>query len=318
MPAAPGKDTTAGRLTPDDARETPPSFCSCDAAIDNGIHVSRHFNYRCAPLSATARRLLFLRYRRAYLGLGFRRRRGRFRVDFGLVRTRAFFALLARDIGEELRVVALEKWVAIGALVFSFGHAAEAVEVELSLEGREVVVAEVLGQDFGHEGVAVRDHEGVSAGQPVDHRVTLLREQHAQLLREAGVAGALGERRSRGVLALAALLAGAPTSPQWRVLAGHGRARAPRANASQASNLSREASAGANDVAWRARNASAHRLEKAAHKPSAAFSQQPTTGTELASRAPSRREGTWLILASTCDHKGLRGFEAGQSADGSP
>jgi len=56
--------------------------------------------------------------------------------------------------------------VLVGAGVGALGDSTETVQVELALEGGQLGVAEVEGEDLGHETGWVHYREGCASGEP--------------------------------------------------------------------------------------------------------------------------------------------------------
>ena len=101
---------------------------------------------------------------------GARRQSGRRRTG---VRRRLGGLRRAEHAREEPRGVAPEVGVLEGALLVL----AEAVEVELTLEGRELGVAEVLGQHLRAELLLVADEEALAVRRPLHEPVRLRADQ---------------------------------------------------------------------------------------------------------------------------------------------
>jgi hypothetical protein len=65
-----------------------------------------------------------------------------------------------------IRVVSMKGFVAIRAGVGALGDTTKAIEIELSLKGRQFGVAEISRQNINDKSVGISDHEGISLGKP--------------------------------------------------------------------------------------------------------------------------------------------------------
>mmetsp|Transcript_10259 Transcript_10259/g.28778 ORF Transcript_10259/g.28778 Transcript_10259/m.28778 type:complete len:224 (-) Transcript_10259:272-943(-) len=117
----------------------------------------------------------------------------------------------ALDLLEQIAPAALELLIVEGNVLGRVGvkvrvadglglHLAEAVEVELAGEGRELVVVKVLGDNFGGEEIGVLDNEHLAVLRPtgdggiarVDHLVCFLQKDGDRRIgRDVGIARTL-------------------------------------------------------------------------------------------------------------------------------
>jgi hypothetical protein len=63
----------------------------------------------------------------------------------------------------------MEPFVAVGTSVWTFGNAAESIQVQLSLERRKLRMTKIPWQHITNKPVIIPNHKCISPGQPTNH-----------------------------------------------------------------------------------------------------------------------------------------------------